>query len=244
MDGPALAALVASAATIGVAHTLLGPDHYLPFVVLARSRRWSLGRALAVTAVCGAGHVVGSIALGAAGIALGWAVAGLVDVEALRGDLAGRALLGVGLAWTVWGVREARRRRPHSHLHAHGDGLVHRHPHGHAGEHAHPHDVAGGGPGRPGRWLGPWSLFVVFVVGPCEPLIPLLMVPAAGGGWGGVALVAAVFAAVTLLTMLAAVAFGVSALARLPAAAGLERWSHAVAGAALALCGVAVTLGL
>jgi len=241
VDG-ALTALVASAATIGVVHTLLGPDHYVPFVALARSRRWSLGRALSVTAVCGVGHVVGSIALGTAGIALGWAVSGLVDVEALRGELAGWALFGVGIAWTAWGVRRALRRRPHAHLHVHGDGVVHLHPHGHAGEHAHPHDAASER-GLLRRWLGPWSLFVVFVLGPCEPLIPLLMVPAAGGGWGAVALVAGVFAAATIATMLAVVAAGASALALVPAA-GLERWSHAAAGAALALCGVAVTLGL
>lgn len=243
MDGTALAALVASAATIGVVHTLLGPDHYVPFVALARSRSWSVGRALSVTAVCGVGHVVGSIALGAAGIALGWAVSGLVDVESLRGELAGRALLGVGIAWTAWGVRQALRRRPHAHLHVHGDGVAHHHPHGHAGEHAHPHDAAVSARGLVGRWLGPWSLFVVFVLGPCEPLIPLLMVPAAGGGWGAVALVAAVFAAATIATMLAAVALGASALALVPAA-GIERWSHAAAGVALSLCGVAMTLGL
>jgi hypothetical protein len=243
VDGPALAALVASAATIGVVHTLLGPDHYVPFVALARSRRWSLGRALSVTAVCGVGHVVGSIALGALGIALGWAVSGLIEVEALRGELAGWLLLGVGLAWTAWGVRRALRRRPHDHLHAHADGLVHRHLHGHAGEHAHPHEAPGSERGLLRRWLGPWSLFVVFVLGPCEPLIPLLMVPAAGGGWAAVALVAVVFAAATIATMLAVVAAGASALAFVPAA-GLERWSHAAAGAALALCGVAVTAGL
>lgn len=243
MEGPALAALVASAATIGVVHTLLGPDHYVPFVALARSRRWSLGRALSVTAVCGVGHVVGSIALGALGIALGWAVSGLVEVEALRGELAGWLLLGVGLAWTAWGARRALRRRPHDHLHAHDDGLVHRHAHGHAGAHAHLHEARAGERGFVRRWLGPWSLFVVFVLGPCEPLIPLLMLPAAGGGWGAVTLVAGVFAAATIATMLAVVAAGASALALVPAA-GLERWSHAAAGAALALCGVAVTLGL
>lgn len=243
MEASALTALVASAATIGVVHTLLGPDHYVPFVALARSRQWSLGRALSVTAVCGAGHVVGSIALGALGIALGWAVSGLVEIEDLRGDLAGWLLLGIGLAWTAWGVRRALRRRPHSHLHAHADGLVHRHDHGHAGAHAHPHEAPASARGLVRRWLGPWSLFVVFVLGPCEPLIPLLMVPAAGGGWGAVALVAGVFAAATIVTMLAVVAAGASALALVPAA-GLERWSHAAAGAALALCGVAVTLGL
>ena len=99
--------LIATAATIGVVHTLLGPDHYLPFVALARSRSWSLRRTVAVTAVCGVGHVLGSIALGFLGLAFGWALSGLVDFAALRGTVAGWLLLAFGLAYTAWGVRRA-----------------------------------------------------------------------------------------------------------------------------------------
>jgi nickel/cobalt transporter (NicO) family protein len=229
--------LVVTAATIGVVHTLLGPDHYVPFIALARSRAWTLRRALGVTAVCGVGHVVGSVALGALGVAFGWALGGLVEVEAWRGTVAGWLLLGVGLAYTAWGVRQALRNRPHTHLHAHGDGVVHRHEHGHHDAHAHPHL------GTAGKWLGPWAIFVVFVLGPCEPLIPVLMYPAASGSWTAVAAVAGVFAAATIVTMLAIVTIGALGLARLPAAQW-GRWAHAFAGAALALCGVAVTFGL
>jgi ABC-type nickel/cobalt efflux system permease component RcnA len=230
-------ALIAAAATIGVVHTLLGPDHYVPFVALARSRAWSLRRALGVTALCGVGHVVGSIALGALGVGFGWALGGLVEIEAWRGTVAGWLLLGVGIAYTAWGIRRALRKRPHEHLHAHDQGLVHKHGHDHHGAHAHPH-FAG-----VGKWLGPWSIFVVFVLGPCEPLIPILMFPAASGSWMTVVAVAGVFALTTIGTMTAVVAVGALGLSKLPAAR-LARWSHAFAGAALALCGIAVTLGL
>jgi nickel/cobalt transporter (NicO) family protein len=235
--GAATTALVATAATIGVVHTLLGPDHYVPFVALARSRAWSLRRALGVTAVCGVGHVVGSIALGALGVAFGWALGGLVAIEEWRGSIAGWLLLGLGLGYTAWGIRRALRSRPHAHLHAHGDGVVHRHDHGHHGEHAHPHF------GAAGKWLGPWSIFVIFVLGPCEPLIPILMYPASQGSWLAVAAVAGVFAAATIVTMLAVVTVGALGLARVRTG-HLERWSHAAAGVAIALCGIAVTLGL
>lgn len=239
LDGAASStALLATAATIGVVHTLLGPDHYVPFVALARSRAWSLGKALGVTALCGAGHVVGSIALGVLGVAFGWALSGLVAIEEVRGSLAGWLLLGLGLAYTAWGIRRAiRGAHRHEHVHAHADGTLHRHEHDHRAEHGHPHF------GRVGRLLGPWSIFVIFVLGPCEPLIPLLMYPAAHGGWATVAAVALVFAVATIATMLAVVAVGALGLSKLPAA-HLERWSHALAGAALALCGLAVTLGL
>jgi len=241
-------ALVVTAATIGTIHTLLGPDHYVPFVALARSRSWSLRRTWAVTAICGVGHVLGSIVLGFLGIGLGWAVGSLVHVESIRGSVAGWLLLGFGLAYTAWGVRQGIRNRPHSHVHAHADGTLHQHPHGHAGEHAHPHDQRALESRQIRqaflrRWLGPWTLFVVFVLGPCEPLIPILMYPAAAHDWWGVTAVAGVFALTTITTMLLVVTTGAIGLARLPGRS-FERWSHALAGAALAGCGLAVTLGL
>ena len=66
--------LMATAASIGVVHTLLGPDHYVPFIVLAKARGWSLARTAGITVLCGLGHVLSSVVLGMAGIALGLAV--------------------------------------------------------------------------------------------------------------------------------------------------------------------------
>ena len=83
-----LSILVATAATIGVLHTLIGPDHYLPFLAMAGARRWSLRRTLSVTTLCGVGHVLSSVVLGFVGIALGVAVSRLEGFEAVRGDLA------------------------------------------------------------------------------------------------------------------------------------------------------------
>ena len=57
-------AFAATAATIGFVHTVTGPDHYLPFVVIGRARNWRLKRTLGVTVLCGIGHVLGSVALG------------------------------------------------------------------------------------------------------------------------------------------------------------------------------------
>ena len=239
------AALLVTAGTIGIVHTLLGPDHYLPFVALARSRDWSLRRTWMVTAICGIGHVLGSIVLGLIGIGLGWAVGSLVHLERLRGAVAGWLLLGFGLAYLAWGLRQGLLNRTHAHAHAHSDGEIHRHGHDHHGEHAHPHFAEEGTLLRQAllrRWLGPWTLFVVFVLGPCEPLIPVLMYPAAGGHWFGVAAAAGIFAVTTVSTMLGVVTLGALGLSRLPSEA-FERWSHALAGAALALCGLAVTLG-
>jgi hypothetical protein len=49
MDGFSWSLLLGAAA-IALTHTVLGPDHYLPFVALARARRWSVARTATVTA--------------------------------------------------------------------------------------------------------------------------------------------------------------------------------------------------
>jgi len=244
---PADAALLSTAAILGVVHTLLGPDHYVPFVAMGRARNWSLKRTLGITAACGVGHIAGSVALGAIGVAAGWAIAGVEGVEGMRGSLAGWLLIGFGLAYLAWGLRRAYKGRPHSHVHSHADGTVHLHKHTHADAHAHAHTGADTIDNAKPRSLTPWVLFTIFVLGPCEPLIPLLMYPAATGGWLSIALVIGVFAASTLAVMLLAVAVASRGLERFADALPLRRlvrYADAMAGAAVLLCGVTVTLGL
>ena len=235
--------LCSTAAALGFLHTLLGPDHYLPFVAMSRAGRWSARKTAVITLLCGLGHVLSSLALGTVGIALGVGVFKLEAVEGFRGDLAAWLLLTFGLVYFAWGVRRAIRNRPHTHRHVHADGTVHTHEHMHNGEHlhAHVHDDASA--------RAPWMLFTIFLFGPCEPLIPLLIYPAANGPMRDVVLVAAVFGVTTLATMTAVVLLANSALGRLQFVVGglfarLERFSHAIAGLVVLLCGVAVKVGL
>jgi ABC-type nickel/cobalt efflux system permease component RcnA len=234
-----LGVLAAAVAATGFLHTLLGPDHVLPFVAMARAGRWSLRRTLAVTALCGAGHVAASVALGLLGLVLGLAAFRIERLDAIRGDLAGWLLLGFGIAYLAWGIRRAIRRRPHAHLHAHEGGLVHRHPHVHEGEHVHVHESTEGGR----RASAPWVLFTVLVFGPCEPLVPLFLYPAASGRPSEAAFVAAAFAATTIATMTALVAAGWLGARALPLGR-VERYAHACAGAVFVACGLAVKAGL
>lgn len=237
MDGQ-FRILLGTAATLGFFHTILGPDHYLPFAALAKARDWSTRKTMAITALCGLGHVLGSILLGLFGIGLGWALGSMESFEAWRGEWAAWVLIGFGLAYFAWGVRQGIRNRPHTHRHVHPDGTIHSHPHGHQSAHAHVHECASGAP------VTPWILFIILVLGPCEPLIPVLMVPAAAHSWGGVVLVAAVFGAVTIATMCAmawAILYGLG----LVHVQQLTRWAHALAGFSLFACGGAIQwLGL
>ena len=225
-----------TAAGIGLLHTLTGPDHYLPFIVMGRARRWSLFRTLSITMLCGVGHVLGSVVLGFIGIGAGVAMRQLVDIESVRGEIAAWGLIGFGLAYMVWGLRRAYRKRPHTHLHVHTEDDMHVHKHSHTGEHTHVHEEAG----RPAS-ITPWVLFIIFVLGPCEPLIPLLMFPAAQSSLAGVALIAGVFGLVTISTMLGIVALAHAGIQRLPLG-HLERYAHALAGGTLALSGLGIAL--
>jgi nickel/cobalt transporter (NicO) family protein len=231
--------LAGTAATIGFVHTLLGPDHYLPFIVIARARQWPLPKTLFISFLCGLGHVLSSVVIGFMGIALGLAVFRIEGIESFRGSLAAWLLIGFGLAYFVWGLRKAIQNKPHKHLHLHADDVEHEHTHTHRqGAHAHIHDE------KTKSTLTPWILFTIFVFGPCEPLIPLLMYPAAEHNIAGVVLVTLAFGVVTITTMLVIIA-AASLGVRFIRLGFLEKYVHAIAGAMIFVSGISVQfLGL
>jgi ABC-type nickel/cobalt efflux system permease component RcnA len=255
-----LGLLLLTAASIGVVHTLLGPDHYLPFVAMGAARRWTTRKTLWITSLCGVGHVLGSVVIGFVGIGIGVSISRLEWLEGVRGDAAAWLLTGFGLAYLAWGMKKAWRAKPHAHPHFHGDGTIHDHRHGHEGLHLHPHLQLQPLQPHPhprlhrhahphvdatrARNLTPWALFVIFVLGPCEPLIPMLMYPASQHSAWGTAAVVLAFGAATIATMLGVVYLATRGLERLPLDTA-ERYSHALAGAALSLCGLGIVfLGL
>lgn len=232
---PELTMLVLSAAAIAFLHTLLGPDHYLPFVAMAKARGWTLRKTLRITLLCGVGHLAGSVALGLVGITVGIQLGSLTWLEGVRANLAAWLLVAFGLAYLAWGLRHAYRSRPHTHWHSH-NGLKHSHEHRHQEAHQHLH----ANPERP-RSLTPWVIFVIFVLGPCEPLIPLLMYPAAREDPAGVFLVTGVFGVVTVLTMTSIVAVALMGLQTVKLKR-FEPYGHALAGFAILACGLGVAL--
>ena len=82
--------LLMSAATLGVIHTLLGPDHYLPFIVLSKARNWTRTRTMWITFISG--------------------------VEANRGNVVGWMLIAFGLLYSAYGIFKYFRRGTHVHF--------------------------------------------------------------------------------------------------------------------------------
>jgi len=224
--------LTGTAAAIGFFHTVIGPDHYLPFIVLSKARGWSGIKTVVITFLCGLGHILSSIILGFIGIGLGTAVLKLEAIESFRGEIAAWFLIAFGFTYFIYGIHRAIRNKSHEHHHLHESGEVHSHFHQHTGEHTHIHDSTFGN-------ATPWVLFIIFVFGPCEPLIPLVMYPAAKGSMISVAIVASVFGLATIGTMLGIVMASYYGLSRVPFRK-FERYSHAMAGLAILLCGSAI----
>jgi nickel/cobalt exporter len=226
-----------TAISLGFLHTLLGPDHYLPFIVLSRARNWSLRKTMIITFLCGLGHVLSSVVIGLIGIAVGISVNRLVSVESFRGNIAGWLFIAFGLVYMIISIRNLLKKSRHAHKHHHLGGEQHEHEHDHFDQHTHIHE-------KDSAPATPWILFLIFVFGPCEPLIPILMYPASQNNITGAIFVSVLFSIVTIVTMMSVVlAFylGFSRINLKP----IEKYNHLIAGSVIFFSGVAIQfLGL
>lgn len=214
--------ILTAAFSIGFIHTLMGPDHYIPFIVLSRARCWSLIKTLTVTTLCGIGHVLSAALIGVIAVSLGLSLSKLTWVESVRGSFAIWLLIGFGFVYFLWGfyqLKSSQHHHPHDHIHIFGNHIQHK------------------------NWkeITPWALFIIFVLGPCEPLIPLMMYPAIQGSILNVCLVTLLFGLATLFTMLSVVTATFFGLEHLPFHF-LGKYGHMLAGAVIFGSGVAIKI--
>jgi nickel/cobalt transporter (NicO) family protein len=214
--------LLFSTFMVGCVHTLLGPDHYLPFIALSKSRNWSLRKTVSITAACGMGHILSGLILGLAAVSVGSILTQLEFIETVRGEIAAWSLTAFGFIYCIWGIRKAIKNQTHSHK----------------GLQNHSHEDSK-------KEATPWILFLIFIFGPCEPLIPLIIYPAVNDTVFHTVLVILVFGMSTLLVMLTVVissSYGLKKLIRFPF---FERYGNAMTGGIIGSCGLAMSfLGL
>jgi nickel/cobalt exporter len=255
--------LVLSAAFLGFIHTLIGPDHYLPFIVLSKARKWTQSKTLWITFISGIGHVGGSVILGILGVALGISLSKLEVIESQRGNIVSWMLMAFGLFYSIYGIKKyisngghfhlpkfliPKRIRnlyhlttrndtefdhEHQHKHSHEHAHVHKHEHSHPENHAHKHQH------QPEDItnITPWILFLIFVFGPCEVLIPLVIFPAAEHNMIGVFAVSTVFGIATVSTMLLTVFLGIKGISFVKFNNG-EKFFHLIAGSVILTSGI------
>lgn len=205
--------LALGAIGVGALHTI-APDHWVPFVALARAQGWSRRRTAAITALCGFGHVSVSVVLGVLALFFGFEVLHLVGqrMEAVAGLL----LIGFGLLYAVRGLRHAGAAHLHGHHHAHYD-------------HVH----------QPDR-MTPWALFLLFTADPCVAVMPILFAAAPLGAWQTAAVVGA-YELATIGTMVALV-LPAAAAAQHVGGRWTTRYGDAAAGGLIASVGVLVAV--
>jgi sulfite exporter TauE/SafE len=199
-----LTLLLVAAASLGFVHTLLGPDHYLPFIVLSKAQGWPAVKTMWITFVSGVAHVASSILIGVAGIGLGVSLSKIESIESFRGGVVSWALFLFGVGYTIYGIYKYVRHVRHSHLPlAEEDAKTFR--------------------------ATPWIVFLIFFFGPCEVLIPLLLYPASEHHVFSIVLIALVFSIVTIGTMMGMVFLGYKGFS-LVKIRNQERYVHLLAG--------------
>lgn len=206
------ATLAIAAISIGSIHSL-APDHWVPFAALARAQRWSIGRTLLVTFVCGFGHVTVSVVLGLLGLAFGLQM--LETLGKQMESVSGVLLVAFGLAYGVWGLRNAAGRHLHGHSHVHYD-------------HVH----------EPQRMTA-FALFLLFSADPCVAVIPLLFA-ATPLGFMRTTVVVVAYEVATIGTMIVLVALARAGI-RVLHSEWLDRYGDAAAGGIIVSVGLAVT---
>lgn len=100
-------ALLITAVSLGFVHTVLGPDHYVPFIAMSKAGNWSAKKTFWVTFLSGLAHVLSSVVLGFLGLALASELGKLEAFEGMRGSLASWMLLSFGFLYMAWGLKKA-----------------------------------------------------------------------------------------------------------------------------------------
>lgn len=202
---PAAIVFVAAAAAAGSLHALI-PDHWLPFVVMGRSRNWSVSKTLALAATGGLLHVCLSVVLGILTYYLGREgaeVAARKAGETLEA-LSSLGLVVFGIAYGAYSWLRERRHHPIGEAAPGAPGMP-------AGTHHHGHLLEGWFRGN----LSGVSLVVVIGVSPCALAFPILLASAATLGVTGTLMVAMGFGMATMVTTLAVTLFGAASARRI-----------------------------
>ena len=171
--------IAGSAASVGFIHTILGPDHYLPLVAMAKTNGWSGPKTATYTAFCGISHVLVTILAGSLVFLLGLAFFSIETVQNFRGNFAGWFLLLFGAIYFVWGTRWAIRRSRLNKVQTQMEAQT-----------------------TSFSRCTPFALFIFFILGPCEPLIPLMSLGSGNTEFLSSLLVVSAFCGTTILTML------------------------------------------
>ncbi len=234
--------LLATGFAVGFLHSVI-PTHWLPFVVAARTQRWTKTKTLAVTGFAGVGHVIFTTALG---VLIVW---GGMAINSRIGNafpyLAGGALIALGIFYLV-----RQMKGDHGHVHLFGSHSHEHHSHDH-GDHHHHDDLDDSIEEEERALEQDWSrqrsdgaailgLMALLTFSPCEAFLPVFLT-GAKYGWLGFVLLSTVLAVATITGMITFTSLTMLGLQRLRFKT-LERYEPLIVSAVFCTLGVLVII--
>jgi len=214
--------LLGTTITLALFHTLIGVDHYIPFIAVSKANNWTIRKSICVVLICGFGHMLGSVILGIIGIVMFMQVTSFEGIQDIREIIAIYILIGFGIIYTIYGIICVIKNKPHTHAGLDGQTIAHSHE-----------------PQQKKKINAFWGLFIFFLLGACKPMIPLMMQTAAKYNIFTLIVITASFAVITIGTMLLMTLLGIKGF-QLIKTDKLERYTHAIAGGTVLLCGILV----
>jgi threonine/homoserine/homoserine lactone efflux protein len=225
-------ALIAAAAGVAFGHAIM-PDHWVPLAVVGRTRRYPLATVARLSGLAGIAHVLVSLLLGGAIIAIGLQLRS--TVEDAQDTIVGVVLLATAIGFIALELSG----RDHGHSHDHHHSHDHDDP-----SHTHAHDTTHGDPGRgPRRVHGLAGIMVPFgaAASPDLTILPVFLAATATGAATAIGSLVA-FAVVTIMTIVALTLLATFGGYQLRGQ-WLERWGNAITAAVLLIIGTLVLTG-
>lgn len=232
MNSTALATIAATGFTVAFFHAAI-PTHWLPFVLVARARKWSRGKALGVSVFAGLGHVALTSLLG---LAIAWFGFQLDEHFGHAFTRVAGGVLLVVAAFYFW--------RQFS-----GRGLMHHHTPGghhepsascgHDEKHSHIEEELEGSAlvaEAKGDWAAISGLFVMLTLSPCEGFLPVYL-SGVQFGWQGFFVLSGILAAGTLGGMMLFTWLTLVGLEKVEFKR-IERWEAGLLGLVFSVLGV------
>jgi nickel/cobalt exporter len=232
-------ALFAAAAGVAFGHAVL-PDHWVPLAVLGRARRYPLAKIARLSGLAGVAHVLLSIVLGAAIIAVGLQFRS--SVSSAQDTIIGWLLIATGAGFGVLQAtgRGHRHDQDHGHDHPHVHDHSHGHDHPHVDDHPHRHadPDARHGIGRLAAIMVPFGA----AASPDLTILPVFLAATTAGAATAVGSVV-IFGAVTIGTMVG-LTLGAAKGGYQIRGEWLDRWGNAVTAGVLVVIGALVLGGV
>jgi nickel/cobalt exporter len=198
MNSAVLTTIALTGFTVAFFHAAI-PTHWLPFVLVARSRKWSRAKTLAVSTFAGLGHVALTTALGLAIAWFGLQFDHHVAEEWLPKITGGVLLLiAIFYFWRQFTGRGLLHHHTPGGEHEAGAHCGHEHGHSHFEEELKDAKLMSV---KTGDWPVISGLFLMLTLSPCEGFLPVYL-SGIQFGWPGFILLSVILAVGTLAGML------------------------------------------